>query len=61
VSTHRQRSEEKRQAKLDDIQQQIAAGKLVVRKMTPAERAKFQPRSNAKFQRRNARRSQPWS
>jgi hypothetical protein len=46
VKTQQQRSEEKRQSKLEQIQQQIDAGTLVVRKMTPEERKKFPPRSS---------------
>ena len=39
-----QRREERRQTQLDEIQEQIASGKLVVRQMTAEERAKFPPR-----------------
>jgi hypothetical protein len=39
-----QRREERRQIQLDEIQQQIESGKLVVRKMTAEEREKFPPR-----------------
>lgn len=41
VKTPKERQEEKRQAKLEEIQHQIDSGDLVVRKMTPAERKKF--------------------
>ena len=44
VKTPKERQDEKRQAKLDEIQEQIESGDLVVRKMTPAERKKFPPR-----------------
>lgn len=44
VKTPKERQEEKRQAKLDEMQQQIDSGELVVRKMTAAERKKFPPR-----------------
>jgi hypothetical protein len=47
VKTQRERDEEKRQAQLELMQQQIDAGTLVVRKMTPKERAKYQPRAKA--------------
>ena len=40
----RQRREEGREAQLKEIQAAIAAGTLVVREMTPEERAKFPPR-----------------
>jgi hypothetical protein len=43
VKTARQRHEERREAKLKEIQEAIAAGGLVVRQMTPEERAKFPP------------------
>jgi hypothetical protein len=51
MKTQQQRTEERRQAKLELIQQQIDAGKLVVRKMTPEERAKFPARSAPKKRR----------
>ena len=38
MSTSWERAEEKRKAKLDDIQQQIEDGTLTVRKMTKKER-----------------------
>ena len=44
MNTVHQRQEEKRQAKLAEIDEQIKAGTLVVRKMTAAERKKFPPR-----------------
>jgi len=44
VKTPKERQEEKRQAKLEEIQQQIDSGDLVVRKMTAAERKKFPPK-----------------
>jgi hypothetical protein len=40
-----QRQEEKRKQQLELIEQQIKEGKLVIRKMTKAERAKFPPRT----------------
>ena len=43
VKTPKERQDEKRQAKLEEIQQQIDSGDLVVRKMTAAERKKFPP------------------
>jgi anti-sigma28 factor (negative regulator of flagellin synthesis) len=48
MKTQQQRSEERRQEKLDLIREQIEAGTLVVRKMTRAERAKFPPKSAPK-------------
>jgi hypothetical protein len=44
MKTAYQRQEEKRQAKLAEMQEQIEAGTLVVRKMTPEERKKLPPR-----------------
>jgi hypothetical protein len=35
---------EKREAKLQDIREQVAQGKLVIRRMTPDERTRFPPR-----------------
>jgi hypothetical protein len=48
MKTVHERQEEKRQVKLDAIQQQIKAGTLVVRKMTAEERAKYPPKQLAK-------------
>jgi hypothetical protein len=48
VKTQQQRSEEKRQAKLDLIQEQVDAGTLVIRKMTEKERAQFPRRPTDK-------------
>jgi hypothetical protein len=48
VKTQQQRQAEKRQEKLDEIEQQVKEGTLVIRKMTAAERKKFRPRSTAK-------------
>jgi hypothetical protein len=44
VKTIRQRQEERREARLKEIQEAIAAGTLVVRQMTAEERAQFPPR-----------------
>jgi hypothetical protein len=38
------RQQEKREEKLRDIREQVAAGKLVIRQMTAAERKRFPPR-----------------
>jgi hypothetical protein len=43
VITPRERADAKRQSKLVSIRRQVKAGKLVVRQMTPAERAEFPP------------------
>jgi hypothetical protein len=44
VKTPKERQDEKRQAKLEEIQQQVDSGDLVIRPMTKAERKKFPPR-----------------
>ncbi|HEY1360582.1 MAG TPA: hypothetical protein VGF21_19940 [Thermoleophilaceae bacterium] len=44
MSTSWERAEAKRQAKLDDIKQQIDDGTLTVRKMTAEERAANPPK-----------------
>ena len=44
AKTQAQRQQEAREAKLEQIQKDIEAGSLVVRKMTKAEREKFPPR-----------------
>jgi hypothetical protein len=44
MKTPKERADERRQEKLDDIQDQIDRGLLSVRKMTPAERKQNPPR-----------------
>ena len=44
MKTPKERQEEKRKAKLKEMQEQIDSGDLVVRKMTAAERKKFPPK-----------------
>ena len=39
AKTTREREQEARQAKLDHVQEQVASGELVIRRMTAAERA----------------------
>jgi hypothetical protein len=53
VSTSSERAEERRKAKLAQMQQQIEDGTLTVRKMTAKERAANPPRS--RIQRGRAR------
>jgi hypothetical protein len=43
VITPRERAEAQRRTKLQSIKRQVKTGKLVVRQMTPAERAEFPP------------------
>lgn len=44
MKTQRERDEEKRQQKMRDIDEAVEGGRLVIRKMTPAERKKFPAR-----------------
>jgi len=41
MKSTRERAEEKRQAKLDDIREQVEKGSLVIRKMTEDERQRY--------------------
>jgi hypothetical protein len=41
------RQQERREQKLEDIREQVAEGKLVIRKMTAAERKRYPPRDVA--------------
>jgi hypothetical protein len=45
VKTTRERAEEKRQAKLEQVREQVQNGELVIRQMTEEERAKYPPRT----------------
>lgn len=44
MKTARERAEEKRQAKLDLVREQVQNGELVIRKMTDEERQRYSPR-----------------
>jgi hypothetical protein len=44
MKTPKERSEEKRQEKLEDIKDQVDRGLLSIRKMTPAERKANPPK-----------------
>lgn len=46
-STYQLRQQEQHEQKLRDIREQVAAGRLVIRKMTPEERKRFPPRDPA--------------
>ena len=48
AKTAQQRAEEKRQAKLDLVQEQLDSGSLVIRKMTAEERKRYPPRLEPK-------------
>jgi hypothetical protein len=52
VKTQKERADEKRQAKLDLMQEQIEAGTLKIRKMTKKERAAHPPRERPAGSRR---------
>jgi len=45
VKTQREKAEEKRQAKLDLVREQIRNGTLVIRQMTDEERRHYPPRT----------------
>jgi hypothetical protein len=44
MKTTRERAEEKRQAKLDFIREQLDSGTLTIRQMTDEERRRYPPR-----------------
>ncbi len=46
-SSYQLRQQEEHEQKLKDIREQVAAGKLVIRKMTAEERRRFPPRAGA--------------
>jgi hypothetical protein len=52
VKTQKERADEKRQAKLELMQEQIEAGTLKIRKMTAKERAAHPPRERPEGSRR---------
>ena len=56
MPTPRERAEEKRQAKLDDLERQKESGELVVRKMTDEEREKFPKLTDEEREARRSRR-----
>jgi hypothetical protein len=56
VKTTRERAEERRTAKLEQIAEQVASGSLVIRTMSDEERERFPPRGRAE---RGAGRSRP--
>jgi hypothetical protein len=47
-SSHQLRQQEQHEKKLRDMREQVAAGKLVIREMTPEERKRFPPRDGGK-------------
>jgi hypothetical protein len=48
MKTAHERQQEQKQAKLEQMQEQIDAGTLVIRKMTEEERAKYPPKQAQK-------------
>jgi hypothetical protein len=52
---HQLRQQQRREEKLKDIREQVAQGKLVVRRMTAEERKRFPPRDVAATRRANKR------
>jgi hypothetical protein len=56
MKTPKQREAERRQAKLDAVQEMIAAGTLTVRKMTAKERAAHPPQPRPESGRGSRRR-----
>jgi len=50
--THRERTAERRREKLEHMQQQIEAGTLTIRQMTPAERKRHPPSDRSSRRRR---------
>jgi hypothetical protein len=46
MATHAERENDKRTAKLEQIEKEVESGRLVIRKMTPAEREQNPPRES---------------
>lgn len=44
MKTTRERAEERRQAKLESVKEQVESGSLVIRRMTAEERDRYPPR-----------------
>jgi hypothetical protein len=53
VKTVRERAEERREEKLDQIREQVANGSLVIRTMSDEERRLYPPIANPRFTRRS--------
>lgn len=45
MKTSRERAEEKREAKLEQVREQVQSGSLVIRQMTDEERRRYPPRA----------------
>jgi hypothetical protein len=52
MKTQKQRAEERREAKLAEVKEQVEQGELVIRQMTPAERKKNPPKPRKQPNRR---------
>lgn len=54
MKTQREKAEEKREAKLQAIREQVDQGTLVIRTMTPEEKRRYPPRpvARGRFDRR---------
>lgn len=52
MRTARERAEEARQVKLENVREQVECGSLVIRQMTAAERDRYPPRPVASKRRR---------
>ncbi len=44
MKSSRERAEEKREAKLEQVREQVESGSLVIRQMTDEERRRYPPR-----------------
>jgi hypothetical protein len=55
-ASYQLRQQEQHEEKLRDMREQVAAGKLVIRQMTPEERRRFPPRDAGKPSARSKRR-----
>jgi len=53
--TQRERDAEKREAKLAEIDEQIAEGRLSIRKMTPEELKRYEPKPRPEGERKPRR------
>ena len=54
MATQQERAAQVRQEKLDEIERQVRKGLLVIRTMTPAERAKYPKPTQPRRARRSA-------
>lgn len=59
MKSQRERAEERRQKKLDELERQIESGSLNVRQMTDEERERHPAPTEEELERRAARRRRP--